>query len=149
MDTESKQVTEASSNAVQEIYDGLSVLPRMTTSDVIMLSNRRVKIRDEIINIPEGVEPYVLINDEKFAGVSTSTIKCGDEALIVDGGATSTLTSSLENCTQIRPKVVAIQTAGGVTSIFTAHICLKTYFVRDRTGTIRPIVVKAYIVPAL
>jgi hypothetical protein len=28
---ESKQVTEASSNALQEIYDGLSALPKMTT----------------------------------------------------------------------------------------------------------------------
>jgi hypothetical protein len=52
MDTELKQITEASSNALQEIYDGLSVLPRMTTLDVIMSSNRRVNIRDEIINIP-------------------------------------------------------------------------------------------------
>ncbi len=85
----------------------------------------------------------------KFACVSTSTIKCGDDAFIVDGGATSTLTKSFENCTQIRPKVAAIQTAGGATSIHTTHICLKTYFVRDRTGTIRPIVVKAYIIPAL
>jgi hypothetical protein len=39
MDMESKQVTEASLNALQEIYDGLSALPRMTTSDVIMPSN--------------------------------------------------------------------------------------------------------------
>ncbi len=71
-----------------------SALPRMTTSDVIMPSNRRVKTWDEIIYIPEGVEQYVL-NDVKLAGVSTSTIKCCDDALIVDGGATSTLTKSL------------------------------------------------------
>jgi hypothetical protein len=45
--------------------------------------------------------------------------------------------------------VAAIQTAGGATYIYTTHICLKTYFVGDQTGTIRPIVVKAYIVPAL
>ncbi len=147
MDMESKQVT-SSSNALQKIYDGLSALPRMTTSDVIMPSNRRVNTWDEKIYIPEGVEQYVL-NDVKFAGVSTSTIKCGDDALIIDGGAISTLTKSFENCTLIRPKVVAIQTAGGATSIYTTHICLKTYFFRDRTGTIRPIVVKAYIVPAL
>ncbi len=146
MNMESKQVTETSSNALQEIYYGLSAGPRMTTSDVIMPSNRRVNTWDEIIYIRERVEQYVR-NDVKFAGVSTSTIKCGDDALIVDGGATSTL--PFENCTQIRPKVAAIQTAGGATSIYTTHICLKIYFVRDRTGTIRPIVVKAYIVPAL
>ncbi len=90
MDMESKQVTEASSNA-QEIYDGLSALP---TSDVIMPSNRRVDTWDEIIYIPEGVEQYI-VNDVKFAGMSTSTIKCGDDALIVDGGATSTCQNRL------------------------------------------------------
>ncbi len=50
-------------------------------------------------------------------GVSTTTIKCGDNALIVDGGTTSTMINSFDNCTQIQPKVVAIQTAGGATSI--------------------------------
>ncbi len=43
---------------------------------------------------------------------------------------------------------MAIQTVGGATSIYTTHVCLKTYFVLDRTGMIRPIVVKAYIVLA-
>jgi hypothetical protein len=38
-DMELKQVTEASSNALQEFYDGLSVLPKMTYSDVIIRSN--------------------------------------------------------------------------------------------------------------
>jgi hypothetical protein len=31
----------------------------------------------------------------------------------------------------------------------TAHRCLKTYYVRDRLGEIRPIVVKAYVLPGL
>ena len=31
----------------------------------------------------------------------------------------------------------------------TTHLCLKTYYVRDRLGEIRPIVVKAYVVPGL
>ncbi len=30
-----------------------------------------------------------------------------------------------------------------------SHRCLKTYYVRDRLGEIRPIVVKAYVVPGL
>jgi hypothetical protein len=85
----------------------------------------------------------------KFAGASTSTIKCGGDKFLFDGGATSTLTKSVENSTHIRPKVAEIQTAGGATSIYTTYVCLKTCFVRDRTGTIRPIVVKAYIAPAL
>jgi hypothetical protein len=60
-----KQVTEASSNALQEIYNGLSVLP-IVNSDVIMLSNRRVNKWGEIIYFPEGVQQYVL-NNVKFA----------------------------------------------------------------------------------
>jgi hypothetical protein len=88
----------------------------MTISYVIMQYNRRVNTWNEIIYIPEGVEQYVL-NGVKFAVVLTSTIKCCDDMLIVEDGATSTLTKSFENCTQIRPKVVAIQTAGGATSI--------------------------------
>ena len=31
----------------------------------------------------------------------------------------------------------------------TTHRCIKTYYVRDRLGEIRPIVVKAYVVPGL
>jgi hypothetical protein len=43
-----------------------------------------------MIYIPEEGEQYVL-NCVQFAGVSTSTIMCGDDVLIVDGGATFTL----------------------------------------------------------
>ena len=39
-----------------------------------------------MIYIPTGVEQWV-INGVEFAGVSTSAIKTGDDALIVDGGA--------------------------------------------------------------
>ena len=31
----------------------------------------------------------------------------------------------------------------------TMHLCYKTYYVRDRLGEIRPIIVKAYVVPGL
>ncbi len=68
-----------------------------------------------------------------------------------DGGATCTLTKTLENCTQGKPKVVEIQTAQGVTIMSTTHLGLKTYYVlsRDRLGENRPIVVKAYVAPGL
>ena len=38
MDLESYQVTEDSSDALREIYDGLSALPTMILSDMIMPS---------------------------------------------------------------------------------------------------------------
>ena len=81
------------------------------------------------------------------AFVNTRSVSDVEDALICDGGATCTLTKTLENCTQCKPKVVDIQTAQGATLMSTTHLCLKTYYVRDRLGEIRPIVVKAYVVP--
>jgi hypothetical protein len=62
------------------------------------------------------------------------------------GGATSSLSSSLMNCSDVRERVVPIQTAQGGTVMLTTHVFLKTYFVRDRTGDLRPITTKTYIV---
>jgi hypothetical protein len=45
--------------------------------------------------------------------------------------------------------VVDIQTVHGATLMSTAHNFLKTYYILDRLGEIRPIVVRAYIVPGL
>ena len=53
MDLESYQVTEASSDDLHEIYDGLSALPTKILSDMIMPSTRRNIEDDEIILIPE------------------------------------------------------------------------------------------------
>ena len=33
--------------------------------------------------------------------------------------------------------------------MYTTHVCIKTYFVRDRTGELRPITTKTYIVKNL
>ena len=90
MDMESNQVTEASSMSLGEIYDKLYSLPHIKDiSELRMPSNRRSYGINEMIYIPEGVEQWV-INGVEFAGVSTSAIKTGDDALIVDSGATST-----------------------------------------------------------
>ena len=66
--------------------------------------------------------------------VSTRPIDDMEDTLICDGGATCTLTKSLENCTLCKPKVVEIQTAHGATIMRTTHLCYKTYFVKDRLG---------------
>ncbi len=49
----------------------------------------------------------------------------------------------------MQPEVVDIQTAQGATLMSTTHLCLKTCYVRDRLGEIRPIVVNTYFVPVL
>ena len=53
------------------------------------------------------------------------------------------------NCSDVRERVVPIQTAQGGTVMLTTHVCLKTYFVRDRTCELRPITTKTYIVKNL
>jgi hypothetical protein len=61
-DMESKQVSEASSNALQEIYDRLSALSHMTISDMKLPSNRTFKKwfnSNEIIYIPAGLEKHL------------------------------------------------------------------------------------------
>ncbi len=83
------------------------------------------------------------------AFVSTRMLADMEDTLICDGGATSTLTKSLKNCTLVKQKVEEIQTAHGSTKMSTTHRCLKTYYVRHRLGELRPIVVKEYVVPGL
>jgi hypothetical protein len=83
------------------------------------------------------------------AFVSTRSLAELEDALICYGGATFTLTRSLEHCMLVKQKVVDFQTAHGAPLMSTTHRCLKTYYVCDRLGEIRPIVVRAYVVPGL
>ena len=46
----------------------------------------------------------------------------------------------------ITEHAVPIQTAEGGTVMMTTHVCLMTYYVRDRTGGLRTITTKTYIV---
>ncbi len=118
MDRETYQVMEASSDTLYEIYDGLSALSQMTILDLIMPSTRKYLYEDnETIYIPERTAQYIF-EGKQFAFAATTSIH-GDDALVVDGGATSTLTKLFDNCTQIQPKVVDIQTASGSTAINT------------------------------
>ncbi len=68
------------------------------------------------------------------------------EALCCDGGATASLSSSFIGCIEIKERVVPINTAQGWTVMYTTHVGIKIYFVRDRTGELRPITTKTYIV---
>ena len=69
--------------------------------------------------------------------------------LTVDNGATSTLTRSLFNMSDVSPTVTNIQLAGQGMSITSTHSGYKTYYVEDATGTIRPIKTLALYVPKL
>ncbi len=69
--------------------------------------------------------------------------------LTVDCGATTTLTVSLNNITDVRPKIVTIQLAMAGVTMKSTHVGTKTYYVYDRTGTFRPISTQAYYVKEL
>ena len=69
--------------------------------------------------------------------------------VICDGGATSTLSSSFENCIDCRPKQVKINLAEGGVAMVTTHEAMKTYYFRTRTGEIRGVTTKTYITPGL
>ena len=62
-------------------------------------------------------------------------IKDSDKSVaIVDCGASSTLTGSLINATDIEEKVTIIETADGEERMRSSNKCIKTYFVRNRMG---------------
>ena len=125
-----------------------------TTDDVpdsCQEPNRKGGDAAKVIIIPTETANYIM-GSAHSAFVSTRSVEDVEDALICDGGATCTLTKTLENCTQCKPKVVDIQTAHwaqGATLMSTTHLCLKTYYVRDRLGEIRPIVMKAFVAPGL
>jgi hypothetical protein len=69
--------------------------------------------------------------------------------VIVDGQATTTPTSSFENCRDIKPKKVNINLAEGGIAMVTTHVCLKTNYFRSRTGEIRAVTTQAFVVSSL
>ena len=61
--------------------------------------------------------------------------------IVMDCGASQTITGSVLNCSDIREKITKIVTADGKESMTSTHTCLKTYFARNRTGEVVTIVV--------
>ena len=84
----------------------------------------------KVIIIPTETANYIM-GYAHSTFVSTRSVSDMEDALICDGGATvhsatCTLTKTLENCTQCKPKVVDIQTAQ------VRHSCLQLTFVSRR-----------------
>ena len=130
----SDQVVIASSVTPREFNDS-SQLPETTYDipDIVQPTKRKGGDTDKVIIIPVETCNSIM-GHAHSAFVSTRSIDEMEDALICDGGATCTLTKSLENCTLCKPKVVEIQTAHGATIMRTTHLCYKTYFDKDRLG---------------
>ena len=89
----------------------------------------------EIITISKRIADVIFGWKERaFVGQESEHDSAEPEALCCDNGATISLSSSFLNCTGITERAVAIDTAQDGTVMMTTHVCLKTYYVRDRTG---------------
>ncbi len=67
---------------------------------------------------------------------------------ICNGGGTSTLSFSVENCVRIvNQENVNINLAQGRVVMVTTHEAMKTFYFRTRTGEFRGITTKTFIIP--
>ena len=105
---------------------------------------------EEIIVIPEQFRHIFYGDDESelaFAGMANPSNTPEELGMLaVDCGATTTITKSLNNMTEVKPQVVTIQLAMDGLTMKSSHVGIKTYYAYDRTGTIRPIKTKALYV---
>ena len=109
-------------------------------------------IEDYVIAVPEKFRhTFYGYDGTEFAGMALQANRPVDLSglLTVDCGATTTLTVSLNNMTDVRPKIVTIQLAMAGVTMKSSHVGTKTYYVYDRTGTLRPISTQAYYVKEL
>jgi hypothetical protein len=136
------RITEASAMTLRDVKDGsLSPDTAKVIPYALQSSKRKGADTEEAIFIP-GSTMNVIMDRAQRAFVCTRSLAESEDALICDGGVTSTLTRSLENRMLVKEKVVDIQTAHGVSLMSTSHRCLKTYHIRDRVGEIHILLCK-------
>ena len=149
----SKQVTAASSLTPPEVLDGLYSVPYARTATLECQHLKAIcegKGGTEIITIPDSIANAIFdLKESAYVGRESELNSAEPEALCCDGGATSSLSSSFLNCSEVTERVVPNQTAQGCTVMLTTHVCLKTYYVRDQTGEICSITTQTYIVNGL
>jgi hypothetical protein len=75
----------------------------------------------------------------ELAGMAANDPVSTEGLLTTDFGATSTLTDSLFNMTNVEQKLITIQLAMEGAIMQATHVGTKTYYVYDRTGTLRPV----------
>jgi hypothetical protein len=104
-----------------------------------ILCEKTVNDEDED-NVISDKSAHAIDWEGEFAFDGEELISTGEfTQVICDGGATSTLSSSFENCTDCQLRTVEIKTAEGGSVMTTTHVCMKTYYVKSRTGEIHPL----------
>jgi hypothetical protein len=69
--------------------------------------------------------------------------------IVVDCGASTTMTGSLLNCSDIEERITTVETAKDGEGMTATHSCNKTYFVRNRVGEVVTITTPAIFVRGL
>jgi hypothetical protein len=115
-----------------------------------MKSNRDVKPeKDEVIvTLEKFKRVFFGQGDTEFAGMANPE-KRPDGAsgmLMVDCGASTTITESLFNMTSVEPRVIMMSLAMSGATMKSAHVGMKTYYVYDRAGTLWLFTTRAYYI---
>ena len=116
-------------------------------------SIQEVDTQGPVVRIPERFA-FIIRNGTARAAMarpsieSTQVIK-DKSALVMDCGASQTITGSLINTKDVKEKVTIIETADGDVSMKSTHTCIKTYFVRNRMGEVVTITIPALFVKGL
>ena len=109
----------------------LEELPRNDSNQVSETTDQEATAA----RIPERLASIIRDKTERAAMArlskqSTQVIK--DKSVIVmDCGASQTITNSLINCKEVKEKVTMIKTADGDESMKGTHSCIKTYFIHN------------------
>jgi hypothetical protein len=82
-------------------------------------------ISEQLSRAIRGECEYALVGSE-----TDSNNEPESKLIIVDGGCTTSLTSSFENCADCKPRITSVRTAEGGMTMQTTHVCMKTYYVR-------------------
>ena len=80
---------------------------------------------------------------------STTDYSNDKSVIVMDCGASTTLTGSLLNCADIVEKITTIETAKDGEGMIATHSCKKTYFVKNRVGEMVSITTPAIFVKGL
>jgi hypothetical protein len=104
----------------QDLQKVQAILCKETVND----EDKDIVISEKARSI-KGEAEFAFLGEEF---TSTEEIK----PVICDGGATSTLSSSFENCTDCQSKTAEIKTAEGGVVMTTTNVCVTTTHVRTR-----------------
>ena len=149
-DQMSSQVMAASSTSPEECYADYPSPNNYPTQDLHEILCAGSTDDDSVEYTISAKLARAVMAQGEFAFVGNESVPNNETSyVIVDGGATTTLTSSFENCTDIKPKKVNINLAEGGVAMVTTHVCLKTNYFRSRTGEFRAVTTQAFVVPSL